>query len=106
MLAECYWGWSAERLEQVLEELGSLGILLGIAVNQWEFVDRFSMLVLLELDPGTQRERVSSRDSLVQEQIAVGLPLLQAEMIDRGAVRIDASQPTLVIADELVALRR
>lgn len=104
LLATCYWGWSAPRLTQLVDELGSEGVLLGIAVNQWDFVDRFATLVLLELDEDTQRRRVATRHRLVQEQIVAGLPVFQAQMIERGAVRIDAAQATTAIADKIVGL--
>jgi hypothetical protein len=104
LLADCYWGWSAARLDEVLDELGPTGVLLGIAVNQWGFVDRFDGLVLLELDEETQRDRVGSRDPLFRQQIQDGLPVLQAQMIERGAVRVDATQPTDLVADAVIRL--
>jgi hypothetical protein len=102
LLAECFWGWSGQRLSEVLEEAGPTGFLLGIAVNQWDFIDRFDSLVLLELDEVTQRDRVASRDPLFQRQIQAGLPLLQAQMIERGADRIDATQATTAVADAVI----
>jgi hypothetical protein len=81
LLATCFWGWSGARLDEVLVDLGSDGILLGIAVNQWEFIERFNRLVLLELDPVTQGERVSSRDRLFREQIEDGLLRLKPRPI-------------------------
>jgi hypothetical protein len=104
LLAECFWGWSGPCLSEVLEELGPTGFLLGIAVNQWEFVDRFDSLVLLELDEATQRDRVASRDPLFQRQIQDGLPVLQAQMIQRGANRVDATKPTTSVADAVIRL--
>ncbi|ROQ40011.1 dephospho-CoA kinase [Frondihabitans sp. PhB188] len=104
LLADFYWGWSAARLDDVLDELGSDGVLLGIAVNQWDFTDRFDRLVLLELDEATQHDRVLTRHPLDRQQIAAGLPVMQAQMIERGAARIDARQPTATVADELQAL--
>jgi len=103
LLEHCYWGWSASRVDQLIDDLGPHGVLLGIAVNQWDFVDRFDGLVLLELDEATQRERVATRDPLFQEQIRAGLPVLHAQMIERGAFRISAAQPTAAIADDVIA---
>lgn len=102
LLATCFWGWSAARLDEVLVELGGQGILLGIAVNQWEFIERFDRLVLLELDLVTQRERVSSRDGLFREQIENGLPVFQAQMLECGAARADATQSTSDVADAVI----
>lgn len=104
LLATCYWGWSERRLGQLIEELGPTGVLLGIAVNQWAFIDLFDTVILLEVDPATQRERVASRDQLFQKQIVAGLPVFQAQMTARGAVRIDASRPVEDVADEVAAL--
>lgn len=104
LLAGCCWGWSAPRVDEVVEELGTTGILLGIAVNQWNFIDRFDRLVLLELDEATQRDRVRSRHPLFRKQIEDGLPILQSQMIERGAARIDATQPTTLVADAVVEL--
>jgi hypothetical protein len=104
LLADCSWAWSASRLDEVVAELGPRGILLGIAVNQWDFVDRFDALVLLELDDDTQRSRVADRDPLFRQQIIAGLPELQRRMIDRGARRLDAADTTASIADRVTAL--
>jgi len=99
-----HWGWTAPAVDQVHAELGVGGVLLGIAVNQWDFAHLFDPLVLLELDEATQRSRVASRNPLVQRQIYDGLPVFQAQMLERGAVRLDASRPTGEIADTVVGL--
>jgi len=104
LLEHHVWGWSADRLSTIVDQLGPDGVLLGIAVNQWDFTDLFDPLVLLELDPGTQRARVAGRHHLVREQIAAGLPVLQAQMIERGAIRIDATRPTPDVADDLASI--
>ncbi len=104
LLATCFWGWNGPGVEQVVEELGAEGVLLGIAVNQWDFVDRFDGLVLLELDASTQRDRVTSRDPLFREQIAVGLPVMQAQMRAHGARVVDATQDPDDVARDLAAL--
>ncbi|MBF4590396.1 hypothetical protein [Curtobacterium sp. VKM Ac-1395] len=104
LLATCFWGWSGPRVEQIVGELGPDGVLLGIAVNQWDFVDRFDRLVLLELDPATQRDRVASRDPLFREQIAAGLPVMQEQMRTHGAHVVDATQDPEHVARELAAL--
>ena len=104
LLRNNYWGWLAPRLARLLDELGPGGLLLGIAVNQWDFTHRFEALVLLELDAHTQRERVLTRNELVQEQIHAGLPVFQAQMIERGALRINAAKPTTAVADEIVQI--
>jgi hypothetical protein len=86
--------------------LGEDGVLLGIAVNQWDSTDLFDRLVLLELDTATQRDRVASRDVLFQEQIAAGLAVMQAQMIALGAHRIDARRTSDEVADDTLALLR
>lgn len=106
LLATCWWGWSAERLDELVETLGGDGVLLGIAVNQWEFLHRFDTMVLLELDESTQEARVSDRDPLFRAQIAAGRPVLQSQMIDRGAARVDARQPAAAVAAAVIALLR
>jgi len=85
LLATCFWGWARPRVEEVARELGEGGVLLGIAVNQWDSTDLFDRLVLLELDAVTQRERVASRDALFREQIATGLPAMQAQWVHTRA---------------------
>lgn len=102
LLQHHLWGWSAARVAAIAGELGPRGVLLGIAMNQWDHVHLFETLVLLELDPGTQRERVAERHPLVRQQIDAGLPVLQAQMIERGAVRIDAARPLEQVADDLM----
>lgn len=106
LLSTCFWGWARPRVEEVVRELGEDGVLLGIAVNQWDSTDLFDRLVLLELDAETRRERVASRDARFREQIDAGLPIMQAQMIARGAHRIDARQTPEEVADETVAFLR
>jgi hypothetical protein len=106
LLETCFWGWARPRAEQVVDELGEDGVLLGIAVNQWDFIDLFDGLVLLELDASTQRDRVASRDPLFREQIAAGLPVMQAQMLAHGAQSIDATRDPEHVARELVTLLR
>jgi hypothetical protein len=106
LLATCFWGWARPRVEEVARELGEDGVLLGIAVNQWDSTDLFDRLVLLELDAVTQHERVASRDALFQEQIAAGLPVMQAQMVARGAHRIDAKRTPEEVTDEVVTFLR
>jgi len=106
LLETCSWGWTGPRVEQVVDELGEDGVLLGIAVNQWDFIDLFDGLVLLELDASTQRDRVASRDPLFREQIAAGLPVMQAQMLAHGAQVIDATRDLEHVARELVTLLR
>jgi hypothetical protein len=106
LLATCFWGWARPRVEEVARELGEDGVLLGIAVNQWDSTDLFDRLVLLELDTATQRERVASRDALLRDQIAAGLPVMQAQMVAHGAHRIDARRTTEEVADDAVAFLR
>jgi hypothetical protein len=86
--------------------LGKDGVLLGIAVNQWDSTDLFDRLVLLELDTATQRERVASRDALFRDQIAAGLPVMQTQMVAHGAHRIDARRTPEEVADDAVAFLR
>ncbi|MGC5221473.1 hypothetical protein ACPW96_02615 [Micromonospora sp. DT81.3] len=103
LLKDCYWGWSPLRIDQLITDLGPRGVLLGIAANQWDYLRRFDDLVLLELDADTQRERVSARHPLFQEQIRAGLPVFQARMIEHGALRISATRPTTAIAQAVIA---
>jgi hypothetical protein len=106
LLATCFWGWDGSRVAQVVDELGEDGVLLGIAVNQWDVIHLFDELVLLELDAPTQRDRVASRDPLFREQIAVGLPVMQAQMRAHGAQVVDATQDPEQVARAVVALLR
>jgi hypothetical protein len=106
LLATCFWGWARSRVEEVVRELGEDGVLLGIAVNQWDSIDLFDRLVLLELDAAAQRDRVASRDPLFREQIAAGLAVMQAQMIARGAYRIDARRTSEEVANDAVAFLR
>lgn len=45
---------------------------------------------------------MAERHPLVRQQIDAGLPVLQAQMIERGAVRIDAARPLEQVADDLM----
>ncbi|WP_114559010.1 hypothetical protein [Desertihabitans aurantiacus] len=106
LLARCSWAWSPTAVTRLAADLGRDGVLLGIAVNQWDVLDAFDTLVLLELDEETQRARVATRDPLVQQQVLAGRAGLQRRMLERGAVSLDASRPTAAVADDLLALLR
>ena len=83
----------------------------GIARNQDDLLDLFDRVFLLHIDEPTQEARLASYDALHppgrseagRREIREGRATFQAQMLRRGAIAIDATAPTAVIADELLA---
>jgi len=84
----------------------------GIARNQDDMLDLSGRVLMLHNDGATQEARLDCHDALHppgrseagRREIREGRAMFQAQMLRRGAIAIDATAPTTVVADELIAL--
>jgi hypothetical protein len=105
------WVWSRRRLEDMVAGQDRAVFICGIARNQDDLLDLFDRVFLLHIDEPTQEARLASYDALHppgrseagRREIREGRATFQAQMLRRGAIAIDATAPTAVIADELLA---
>jgi hypothetical protein len=83
----------------------------GIARNQDELLELFDRVFLLRIDGPTQEARLAAYDALCppgrseagRQEIRAGRTVFEAQMLERGAIALDGTAPTAVVADELLA---
>jgi hypothetical protein len=106
------WVWSRSRLQEILARGARAVFVCGIARNQDELWDLFDRVFLLRIDEGTQEARLAAHDALHppgrseagRQEIRQGRAVFEAQMLEVGAVPLDGTAPTPVIASELLAL--
>jgi dephospho-CoA kinase len=104
------WVWSRARIEEAIagaDDAAGLLFFCGIARNQDQMLELFEKVFLLVIDEDTQIARLAKatsplRTEAVKRQIREGRPVFQAQMLARGAIPIDGSEPPAVIADSLL----
>jgi hypothetical protein len=106
------WVWSRSRLEQVLAGHKEPVFVCGIARNQDELLDVFDRVFLLRIDGRTQEARLVAHDALHppgrseagRQEIREGRTAFETQMLKHGAIALDGTVPTTMVADELLAL--
>jgi hypothetical protein len=106
------WVWSRSRLEEVLAGYREPVFVCGIARNQDELLDLFGRVFLLRIDGPTQEARLVAHDAFHppgrseagRQEIRDGRTAFEAQMLKHGAIALDGTAPTTLVADELLAL--
>jgi len=106
------WVWSRSRLEKVLAGHREPAFVCGIARNQDELLDLFDRVFLLRIDEPTQEARLLAHDALHppgrseagRQEIRDGRTVFEAQMLRHGAIALDGTAPTAIVADELLAV--
>ena len=106
------WVWSRGRMEEILAGQDGAVFICGSARNQDEMLDLFDRVFLLHIDGATQRARLDCHDALHppgrseagRREIRDGRAVFEAQMPRHGALATDATTPTAVVADQLLAL--
>jgi hypothetical protein len=106
------WIWSRSRLQAILTLDVPAVFVCGIARNQDELRDLFDRVFLLRIDGRTQEARLAAYDALHppgrseagRQEIRQGRAAFEAQMLKAGAIPLDGTAPTAVIASELLAL--
>ncbi len=97
--------------QRLIELMGSgNAVVAGLADNQSGFFDLFDKLFLFHCDEEIFLQRVRDRtnhdfgkDDSEQEMIRGWYKEFEQEMLDAGAISVDASQPTDVIVAQLLS---
>jgi adenylate kinase family enzyme len=106
------WVWSRARIEEAIagvDDTADLVFFCGIARNQDQMLDLFEKVFLLVIEDDTQIARLAKatsplRTEAVKRQIREGRPVFQAQMLARGAVPLDGSEPPAVLANSLLSV--
>ena len=106
------WVWNRSRLEEVLARHDDAVFVCGIAQNQDELLDLFDHVFLLHIDWPTQEARLAAHDVLHppgrseagRQEIRDGRTVFEAQMLRYGAIALDGTASTALVADELLAL--
>jgi adenylate kinase family enzyme len=104
------WVWSRSRMLPAITAASSMFV-CGIARNQAEMLDLFDKVFLLVIDEDTQNSRIAhssrtaspDRTDAMKQQIRDGRATFQAEMLARGAIPLDGTATSKVIADRLLS---
>ncbi|GAB3940264.1 hypothetical protein GCM10029976_057660 [Kribbella albertanoniae] len=104
------WHWVAERVDQVLAE--SPLVVCGTAANMGDYLARFDLLILLQVDELTMTRRLSDprrtndfgKSKATLQWSLDWRPQLEAEMLAAGAHPVDARQPLAAVTDEVIHL--
>lgn len=99
-------------MEQVLAGHDGVVFVCGIARNQHQLLDLFDGLFLLQIDGPTQEARLVAHDALNppgrseagRQEIRAGRAAFEAQLLGLGAIALDGTAPTALVADELLAL--
>jgi thymidylate kinase len=107
------WVWSRARLQEVLKQHSDPVFICGIARNIRDVLDLFDCVFLLRIDADTQEERLRAydlsspllaRNDAGRQQIRAGRPFFEAEMLELGAIAVDANASTTAVADAILQL--
>jgi hypothetical protein len=106
------WVWSRSGLTEVLARYTGPVFVCGIARNQGELLDLFDRVFLLRIDEPTQEARLKAHDALHppgrsqagRQEIRDGRAVFEAQTLRHGAIALDGTAPTALIAAELLAL--
>ena len=106
------WVWSRARLTEVLARYNEPVFVCGIARNQDKLLDLFDRVFLLRIDGPAQEARLVAHDALHppgrseagRQEIRDGRTVFEAQMLRHGAIALDGTAPTTLVADELLAL--
>jgi hypothetical protein len=104
------WVWSRSRLEELLVRGDGPVFVCGIALNIDQVVDLFDAVFLLHIDETTQEARLVAHDAANppgrseagRQEIRESRTTFEAQMASLGAVVLDGTAPTPVVADELL----
>ena len=104
------WVMSVPRLEEIIQAMtvgGQHVYLCGIAANQRDMLELFTMVFLLSIDHETQLARLNTPDNTYRNaaqraQIVEGRTSFEHEMRAAGAVVLDGSQPIPDLVDRIL----
>ncbi|WP_020577992.1 hypothetical protein [Actinopolymorpha alba] len=110
-----HWQWIDERFEQVLSECRERSTALcGASYNLANYLPRFELLILLQVDDATTAQRLADprrnndfgRIGATLEWSLDWRPRLEAEMLGAGAHGVDARQPLEQVVDDVIRISR
>jgi adenylate kinase family enzyme len=109
-LSQHSWAWNPARLDELIQAAAPATLYVcGGADNQHEMTDRFTQVLLLEIDEPTMLARIDARPDNdwgrigdTREYLCRKLPELQDRLRASGAIPIDARQPLDQVADAIL----
>ncbi|HTT85796.1 MAG TPA: hypothetical protein VMF60_00385 [Acidimicrobiales bacterium] len=112
-MADHRWVWDAQRLDELITAAGGDTLFLcGHASNVIALFDRFTQVILLDIDVPTMRERLARLDREndfgrigdTGELLREWLPGMQAQLRAAGARVVDATAPLGVVVDAVLGM--
>jgi hypothetical protein len=106
------WVWSRSRLQEVVSQHRQVpAFVCGIALNISGVADLFERIFLLRIDADIQEQRLLAydaanldvRNEVGRQQIREGRVIFESQMLELGAISLDGTATTAVVADQLLA---
>lgn len=104
------WILDTEYLNKLLEKRVDVAFVLGMAVNQKDFLGMFDKIILLECSPETFTRRIDERtdndfgkDPEIRKQIVVRCVTYAKEMLALGAISVNTEKQLNEVVDEIVS---
>lgn len=106
------WICDKDRLISMMDEHKDEPVVVaGVAANQNEFLDQFDSILILTCSPEVFIERINNRTNneygkheVEQKRILNWHESYKKEMLDRGAIQIDAEKPLDEVVDEVIKI--
>lgn len=105
------WICDKDRLVKLMDESKDVVVVAGVASNQNEFLSLFDSIFFLTCSPEVFIERINNRTNndygkheVEQKRILNWHEIYKKEMIDRGAVPIDAEKPLDEVVEEIIKI--
>ncbi|HET7014361.1 MAG TPA: hypothetical protein VFI65_10650 [Streptosporangiaceae bacterium] len=114
-LTEHFWNWDPARLDELIRAAApSMLYVCGGADNQIELANRFTHVILLEIDEPTMLARLDDPDRYnhwgrigdTREFLRHRLRGYQEELRAHGAIPVDATQPIEQVVDAILVRTR
>jgi dephospho-CoA kinase len=103
------WNWDKTKIEKILKTNKDL-FLCGSASNQFDFYNYFGQVIVLNVSPNTQRQRLKTRENAYgkDEETINWIIEDQRKVIEsslkRGSVLVDANGTLTETVDQILAV--
>jgi dephospho-CoA kinase len=104
------WEWETDWIDGVLASDRDEYV-CGSSSSLYEYVERFDRIYLLTLDVAIQNERLEARtnndfgrDPAIRDLMRSWEKIFTADMLELGAIQIDASKPLADVVDEILSV--
>ena len=103
------WICDVKMLKDILNQEGKV-VMLGHTENEKDFLNLFDKIILLRSKPETFLKRILERkdndfgkEKTVQEYLLKTYQEFESDVLDRGAVSVDADEPLDIVVNNIIS---